>query len=166
MKTAFNGVWQAGKGHGRFNTPCGLMRHTSSVYDEENIRKWNKALQRCEITAMDFSDTAKSIGPGSYTFLDPPYRTASKEKKTFADYGTELGDSFQEKVLDFFSTACNNGSYTLLSNRDWGDGFFEDRNNGHKIEYFDVTYTVGRKKKVDEEQYEAKKAREILMIGR
>lgn len=165
MKTAFNGVWQAGKGHGRFNTPCGLMRQVDTVYDKENVQKWHKALQKCVITSCDFAETLDFVGPNSFTFLDPPYRSASEEERTFADYGTNPDDPFQEKVVDFFDKACNNGSYTLLSNRDWGDGFFESRNNGHQIEYFDVTYTVGRKKKEADNTHSAKAAREILMIG-
>lgn len=165
MKTAFNGVWQLGKGHGRFNTPCGLMRQTDTVYDKENVQKWHEALQKCTITSCDFADTLQSIGKGSFVFLDPPYRSASEEERTFADYGTNLDDIFQEKVLDFFHHSYNSGSYSLLSNRDWGDGFFENRNKGCKIEYFDVTYTVGRKKKEADDSHSAKAAREILMIG-
>ena len=165
MKTAFNGVWQVGKGHGRFNTPCGLMRHTDSIYDKENVLKWSKALQGATITSLDFKDTINNVGENSYTFLDPPYRSASDEEKTFADYGTNLEDEFQETVIDFFMSAKDRGSYVLLSNRDWGDGFFEDRSNGNKVEYFDVTYTVGRKKQNDNGEHSATKAREILMVS-
>ena len=164
MKTAFNGVWQLSKKNGSFNTPCGLMRQEEVIYDKENVMKWHDALQRCTITSMSFEDTLASIGPNSFTFLDPPYRSASEAKKTFADYGTELGDYFQKKVIEFFEKARYNGSYVLLSNRDWRDGFFEDRAGDNKIEYFDVTYTVGRKKKKGD-GHTAKKAREILMIG-
>jgi len=39
----------------------------------------------------------------------------------------------------------------MLSNRDMADGFYEDLKQTNAIEYFDVTYTVGRrKKKLDE----------------
>jgi len=168
MKTAFNGVWQVSKGkdsNGRFNTPCGLMRQTNSIYNKENVLMWHKALQGATITSLDFKDTFKSIGKNSFVFLDPPYRSASSEEKTYADYGTNLEDSFQETVIDFFMKSKDKGSYTLLSNRDWGDGFFEDRSNGNKVEYFDVTYTVGRKKKGDDGGHTATKAREILMVS-
>jgi len=165
MKTAFNGVWQLGKGHERFNTPCGLMRHDKEVYDKENVMLWHEALQNSVITSSDFSETIEQVGKGSYVFLDPPYRSASDTEKTFADYGTELSDDFQEKVLDFFHRSCDSGAYSLLSNRDWGDNFFEERNKGCKIEYFDITYTVGRKKKQEDDTHTATKATEILMIG-
>jgi len=169
MKTAFNGVWQVSKGkdsHGRFNTPCGLMRQTTSIYDKSNVMQWHKALQGATITSLDFKDTFNNVDKNSYTFLDPPYRSASSEEKTYADYGTNLEDDFQETVIDFFMKAKQAGSYVLLSNRDWGDGFFEDRSDGNKVEYFDVTYTVGRKKKDESGQHSATKAREILMVSK
>lgn len=166
MKTAFNGVWQLGKDeYGRFNTPCGLLRHETSLYDLSNVMKWHNALQNCTITSEDFSKTLPAVTSGSYVFLDPPYRSASEEEKTFADYGTELGDEFQEDVLSFFHQSYQKGAYSLLSNRDWSDGFFETRAQGCEIEYFDVTYTVGRKKKQEDDTHTATKAREILMIG-
>lgn len=165
MKTAFNGVWQLGTGHRRFNTPCGLLRHENGIYDKDNVMLWHNALQNSHITSKDFSETLGHIGQGSYVFLDPPYRSASETEKTFANYETELNDDFQEKVLDFFHHSCNSGAYSLLSNRDWGDNFFEERNKGCKIEYFDITYTVGRKKKQKDDTHTATKATEILMIG-
>jgi len=57
------------------------------------------------------------------------------------------------------------GAYVMLSNRDVGDGFFEKRRGTNDLAYFDVTYTVGRRKKNEEGNFEAKKAKEILMIG-
>jgi|TARA_R110000744_G_scaffold36139_1_gene83592 DNA adenine methylase len=168
MKTAFNGVWQVSKKSGAFNTPCGLMRQTDRVYDKENVMKWHQALQKCTIMSGDFSNTLSKIGPNSFTFLDPPYRSGTADSdKTFANYDTKMDDDFQETVLDFFAKARYNRSYTLLSNRDWGDGFFEKRSGQNKIVYFDVTYTVGRKKKDKESgKHAATKAREILIIGK
>jgi len=163
MKTAFNGVWQVSKGkdsHGRFNTPCGLMRHEDKIYNKKDVMSWHKALQGATITSVDYSNTFHNIGKNSFVFLDPPYRSGSDQDKTFADYGTNLEDDFQETVIDFFMKAKDAGSYVLFSNRDWGDGFFEKRSKGNQIKYIDVTYTVGRKK-----DGEAKSAREILMIS-
>jgi len=141
------------------------MRHDKEVYNKENVMLWHEALQNSVITSNDFSESMEHVGKGSYVFLDPPYRSASDDEKTFADYGTELSDDFQEKVLDFFHHSCDSGAYSLLSNRDWGDNFFEERNKGCKIEYFDITYTVGRKKKQEDDTHTATKATEILMIG-
>jgi len=116
MKTAFNGVWQVSKGkdsHGRFNTPCGLMRQTTSIYDKSNVMQWHKALQGATITSLDFKDTFNNVDKNSYTFLDPPYRSASSEEKTYADYGTNLEDDFQDVQQGYneFKLAWSEYSY-------------------------------------------------------
>lgn len=159
MKTGFNGVWQVNSNTaGRFGTPCGLLNQKDKVYDEENISLWSKALQKCTITSGDFKQTLSDVKKDSFVFLDPPYRGC------FADYGTESDDQFQETVIQFLNDSKSKGAYSLLSNRHIGDDFFVDRQGDNKIEYFDVTYTVGRRKKT-EDGFEAKKAVEILMIG-
>lgn len=163
MKTAFNGVWQVGAEHRRFNTPCGLMRHIDTIYDKQNVIAWNRALQNCVITSGDFAETMPNIGKDSFVFLDPPYRSDSGDGETFADYGTDLGDNFQRKVVDFFHKSRSKSAHTMLSNRDWGDGFFEELLGDANIEYFDYTYTAGRKKKQEDNTHTATKAKEILM---
>lgn len=165
MKTGFNGIWQLNKNtNDRFGTPCGLLKHTDKVYDKESVYEWHEALQNCEITSGDYKQTLKDVGPGSYIFLDPPYRGG------FADYGTKKDDNFQQEVVEYLNVAAERGAYCMLSNRDMSDGFFEDRKGNNQIEYFDVTYTAGRRKKVGTDEsgkdiFEAVKAREILMIG-
>jgi DNA adenine methylase len=177
MKTGFNGVWQINNNtNGRFGTPCGLLKHDRdkghTVYDKENVMEWHKALQNCTITSGDFKDTLSHIDDNTFVFLDPPYRGG------FADYGTKKDDDFQKEVVQFLNDAKSKGACCMLSNRDMADNFFEDLKQDNAIEYFDVTYTVGRrKKKLDEEGnqvkdeegnpvfQEAVKAREILMIG-
>ena len=63
MKTGFNGVWQAKSQRNSdnnsniYNTPCGLMRHTNSIYDKQNVLAWHKALSKAKILSLDFLDT-------------------------------------------------------------------------------------------------------------
>ena len=159
MKTGFNGVWQAKKSTGLYNTPCGLMRHKDSIYDKKNVVSWNAALQNATILSGDFKETLEHASAGSFVYLDPPYRGG------FADYDTVKDDNFQETVISFFESCKNKGSYCLLSNRDLGDNFFESRKGTNKLVYFNVTYTVGRKKKNINGGHDATKATEILMIG-
>ena len=161
MRTGFNGIWQENKNtNGRFGTPCGLLNQKDAVYDKQNVMDWHKALQQCELMCGDFTETIKKIGRQSncYVFLDPPYRGS------FTQYGVDFDDALQEKVIAYLEVAKTLGSYVLLSNRDVGDGFFEKRKGDNKLIKFDVTYTAGRRKKT-EEGFEAKKAKEILMIG-
>ena len=161
MKTGFNGIWQINKNtNDRFGTPCGLLNQKGSVYDKQNVMEWHEALQRCELMSGQFEDTIEKIDHRSncYVFLDPPYRGS------FTQYGVDFDDALQERVIAYLEVAKALGSYVLLSNRDVGDGFFEKRRGDNKLIKFDVTYTAGRRKKT-EDGFEAKKAKEILMIG-
>lgn len=160
MKTGFNGIWQINKNtNGRFGTPSGLLNQTDKVYDYANVKEWNEALQRCTLLTGDFGDVLPHIQRGSYVFLDPPYRGS------FTQYGVDFDDEVQQRVVDFLNDSKELGAYTLMSNRDTGDGFFADRALDNHIVRFEVTYTAGRRKKHDDGSFTAKKATEILMIG-
>lgn len=150
MKTAFNGIWQINKNtNNRFGTPSGLLNQTTAVYDKDNLKEWNQALNSTEvnITTNDWS----AVPISEFTFFDPPYRDS------FADYNEGFPDDELEKIISIVEST--NGVW--LCNRDSEDGFFEDKNVG--ILKFPVTYTAGRRKKTDS-GYEAKKATEILMV--
>ena len=178
MKTGFNGIWQTKnwskkspppesikKAIGRFNTPCGLLNQGTllkngkikQVYDKDDVLAWNEALKNCTLTSRDFKDTFEYIDRDSYVFLDPPYRGS------FTQYGVDFDDNLQQSVLDFFNASKDKGAHVLFSNRDIGDGFWEERLGNNQMIYIDVTYTAGRRKKT-ENGFEAKKAREILMF--
>jgi DNA adenine methylase len=160
MKTGFNGIWQVNKNtDGRFGTPSGLLNQKDKVYDKDNVMEWHTALQGCTLMAGDFAQTLGKVESGAYVFLDPPYRGS------FTQYGVDFDDKMQNRVIDYLNKSASKGALTLMSNRDVGDGFFEDRQGDNKLVYFDVTYTAGRRKKNEDGIYEAKKAREILMIG-
>lgn len=160
MKTGFNGIWQINKNtNGRFGTPSGLLNQKDKVYSKENVMEWHTALQNCTLMTGDFAHTLEKVVPGSYVFLDPPYRGS------FTQYGVDFDDRMQSRVIDYLNKSTSKGAYTLMSNRDVGDGFFEERKGTNELVYFDVTYTAGRRKKSKEGKYEAKKAKEILLIG-
>ena len=161
MKTGFNGIWQIDKNtNGRFGTPSGLLNQKDKVYDLSNIEEWHRALQSCTLTSMDYTGCHKFGTPSSFAFLDPPYRGS------FTQYGVDFNDQEQEKVIKLLNDLTVSGSYAIMSNRDVGDGFFETRLGDNNMVYFDVTYTAGRRKKNTDGSHSAKKAREILMIGR
>ena len=160
MKTGFNGIWQINQNtNGRFGTPCGLLNQKDKVYDRDNVMEWYRALQRCTLLSGDFGDVLTHVRRGSYVFLDPPYRGS------FTQYGVDFDDEVQQRVVDFLNDSKELGAYVLMSNRDVGDGFFEDRTDSNHLVKFDITYTAGRRKKHDDGTYTAKKAVEILMIG-
>tara|TARA_Y100000592_G_scaffold55707_1_gene87611 strand:- start:675 stop:1535 length:861 start_codon:yes stop_codon:yes gene_type:complete len=161
MKTGFNGIWQINKNTGgRFGTPSGLLNQKTKVYDKDNVLAWHKALQRCKLMSGDYKETFPEVKSNSYVFLDPPYRGS------FTQYGVDFDDKMQNGVIKYLNDSTALGAYALMSNRDVGDGFFEARVGKNDIVYFDVTYTAGRRKKEADGSHSAKKAREILMIGK
>lgn len=160
MKTGFNGIWQINNNtNGRFGTPSGLLNQKDKVYDKDNVLEWHTALKRCKLMSGDFADTLGEVKSNTYAFLDPPYRGS------FTKYGVDFDDEIQEKVISFLNDLTSRGAHAMMSNRDVGDNFFEERVGKNDMVYFDVTYTAGRRKKTTD-GFEAKKAREILMIGK
>lgn len=150
MKTGFNGVWQINKNtNGRYGTPSGLLNQKDSVYDRELVTAWSELLQNTEISCGDYSQCPT----GDLNYFDPPYRDS------FADYGTGWDDVAVEALLDHVNGI---DGHVLLCNRCDGSDFFETRLGNMQMVKFPVTYTAGRRKKV-EEGYEAKKATEILL---
>jgi DNA adenine methylase len=164
MKTGFNGIWQINKNtNNRFGTPSGLLNEKDSVYDRENVVLWNKALQNTTILCSDFSNTLPYVTKDSWIFMDPPYRGG------FTKYATEFDDDKQKQVVDFANSAVMLGAKAWVTNRDLEDSFFEqylaDNSYNMDIHKFDVTYTAGRRKKT-QNGFEAKKAKEVLIISK
>ena len=162
MKTGFNGIWQINKNtNNRFGTPCGLLNEKDSAYDKDNVRKWEKVLKNTTILCGDYSASLSHVGANTWLFMDPPYRGG------FTKYATDFDDKAQLAVVDFANAANQKGAQSWLTNRDLEDGFFEDyinqRGYSMDIHRFDVTYTAGRRKKT-EDGFEAKKAKELLII--
>jgi DNA adenine methylase len=122
--------------------------------------EWHIALQKCVLLSGDFSGTLGSANSDAFIFLDPPYRGS------FTQYGVDFDDNLQREVVNYLNKAADRGAKVLMSNRDVGDGFFEELQGDNDMVYFDVTYTAGRRKKEEDGSHTAKKAREILMISR
>ena len=163
MKTGFNGIWQINKNtNNRFGTPSGLLNEKTSVYDKDNVKFWNAALQKTTILCSDFSCVQPHLRKASWLFMDPPYRGG------FTKYGTSFEDEKQKEVVDFAHNASIIGCKSWVSNRDLEDNFFENyiqsKQYNMTIHKFDVTYTAGRRKKT-ENGFEAKKAKEVLIIS-
>ena len=151
MKTGFNGIWQINKNtNGRFGTPSGLLNQKDKVYDKDNVLEWHNAFHsmKVNLSSKDWSE----VPLGDFTFYDPPYRGS------FTSYGTSFPDSETTKLVE----VTKNNDNVWLTNRDIGDGFFDDIAGCDKIS-FDVTYTAGRRKKHEDGTFTAKKATEILL---
>lgn len=162
LKTCFNGIYQINKNTGgRFGTPCGLLNQKDKVYDRQAVLEWHQHLQSTTLTAKHWRD-ACPIHDHAFYFLDPPYRGC------FTSYGEVFDDQYQRELVEF-AHQIPASSCIFLCNRDTGDGFFEAIKRDLHLEYFDVTYTAGRRKRIKCESvitgYEAKKAREVLITN-
>lgn len=151
MKTGFNGVYQLNKNtNGRYGTPSGLLNQKKEVFNRDVLSWWNTNLQGVTINSGDWSDSVVD-DPNGFFFFDPPYRDS------FADYGNGFGDAELIKLIDFSARQDK----VFLANRA-DDDWFDGKSTSLKTHYFDITYTVGRRKSTAD-GYEAKKAREILL---
>ena len=111
-------------------------------------------MQKVEITSKDWREVkAPPTKVYAFHFFDPPYRTS------YADYGHEFNDKDLLELIDY----ANQCPQVFLANRA-DDDFFENQKHDLKVAYFDITYTAGRRKQIDD-KFEAKKAREILLYN-
>lgn len=148
--TSFNGIYQLNKNtNGRFGTPSGLLNHKTNLYSQQLVKTWNEMLQNTELYSADYS----KCPVGDFVFFDPPYR------ESFTSYGTNWGDQETDDLVQY---AMNLDSNVFLSNRDDGEGYFDKYSEHFNIDRFPITYTAGRRKKVDG-AFEAKSATEILL---
>ena len=157
MKTSFNGVWQTNKGNkGLFGTAAGLLNKKAKIAPDL-IRAWSAKLQSTTITCMDYRKMTIPATP-CLIYLDPPYRGS------FTSYGQDFDDQAQKDLVEWSRDLSVKGHTVILANRDCKDGFFDEiLADATSVHHFDVTYTVGRKKKTNE-GYEAKDAIEFIAV--
>lgn len=161
MKTAFNGIFQTTKkAKGRFATPAGLLNQTTHVYDENNVREWNIFLQNVDIYCGDYKTAYNAVDKNekAFYFMDPPYRESY-------DYEQKFDDLNQINLIELCVEAVANGNKIMYCNRDIGDAFYDNHRSILDIEYYDVSYTAGRRSTNADGKKEAMKAREILLYG-
>ncbi len=112
-KTAFNGLYRVNS-KGGFNVPFGKYPNPK-ILDEQNILAVSKALQKDELTSLDFSDAVKSAKKGDFVYFDPPY--APLNKSSFTNYTKEdFTEKDQERLADKVRELDNKGCFVMLSN--------------------------------------------------
>ena len=158
LKTSFNGLWQTNENlNNRFGTAIGLT-NKKKLFDYNNIKQWNKALKNTEIYNLDFIETLKLIEYGDFIFLDPPYGGG------FTTYEEKFDDE-EHLTVSEYANSISEDNFVLLSGRDVNlDYYLENLNNDFNYKLFDITYTLGRRKKT-KEGYKAKKAVEFLFFN-
>lgn len=159
MKTSFNGIFQTMKeANGRFATPCGLLNQKDKVYDKGNVHEWHSFLQNVDIKSGDWKDCVEQSSKAFY-FMDPPYRGS------FTQYEQEFADSQHVELINFCKDADSANNLVFYCNRDCEDAFYVDNKGQLQLEYYDVTYTAGRRATDKDQKKQAKKAKEILLFS-
>jgi DNA adenine methylase len=133
IRNCFKGVWHTSKKTGRFSQSCGFMNDDLQFYSSSfgfmsyvklrpNLLEWHKALQTVHIQSGDWKNCTGLTNPNAWIYLDPPYRGGT------IDYGQEGGwtDANQTELLEFTVLLTHATTEVWLSNRDTGDGFFDD----------------------------------------
>lgn len=160
MKLGFNGIWQTCKASkGLYGTPAGLLTQNRSdqIIDISILQEWNRMLKTATPQAVPYSKL-KFEPQNSLIYLDPPYRDS------YTDYSTGFGDNEQRALTEWALKQSSEGATVLLANRCVeGEDFFEKLLPNADFHYFNVTYTAGRRKRVDS-GFEAKPAKEFLAI--
>ena len=158
MKTAFNGIWQTNQtSNGRFATPCGLLTHTTKVYDKENITEWHTFLQKVDIYSGDWKECIKEVDEPAFFFFDPPYRDS------FTQYDQVFTDEQHLELIEFCKNADDAGNLVMYCNRDTKDDFYTKSQGQLEINYYGIKYTVGRRATNADGSRSAKDAIEILL---
>lgn len=112
-KTAFNGLYRV-NAHGKFNVPFGKYKNPK-IPDEENLLAVSKALQRDEITCMDFEDAVSKANKNDFIYFDPPYQPI--KKTSFTKYtAQDFTRKDQERLFKCFERLNKKGCLIMISN--------------------------------------------------
>jgi len=133
LKTNFNGIWQGYIMYGgRYSTPPGHINYKPSIFDVNKVEEFKNLLQRCELNNTSFENV--EIPDRSWVFADPPYRATKKM------YSDQFTDELQTKLANFIqSKSC----IYAESNKETGDGFWQEHFPGVDIHFLDHKYTCG-----------------------
>jgi DNA adenine methylase len=81
----FNGLYRTNL-KGKFNVPYAASK-TGQLPSQEVLFKAAKILSCAQITTNDFDETLKTVQPGDFVYMDPPY--AVQNSKIFRQYGPD-----------------------------------------------------------------------------
>lgn len=135
---AYSGLYRTGKTYpGRFNTPHGFGRERPGFYHPERLRSAAPLMRTWQFTSSDFMDTLGEVGTDTFVFLDPPYR------ETYTGYtGAGFGEDDQMRVVEYFHRAAARGAQVVYTNKDLGDGFYEQHLGQFTIQRVPIRYQV------------------------
>lgn len=138
-KHCFNGLYRVNS-KGEFNVPFN-GKLTGGSFHAEHLRAVSKQLQGVEFKCGDFEQSAKSIAPKDFIFIDSPY--APLTPTSFVDY-TKEGFSYEDhkRLADFYMELSDYGVYCMLTNHD--TELIRDLYRGFNFTEVDVRRSINR----------------------
>ena len=138
-KHCFNGLYRVNS-KGEFNVPFN-GKLTGGSFDTDHLRAVSKQLQGVEFKCGDFEQSAKSIAPKDFIFIDSPY--APLTPTSFVDY-TKEGFSYEDhkRLADFYMELSDYGIYCMLTNHD--TELIRDLYRGFNFTEVDVRRSINR----------------------
>jgi len=142
MKTNFNGWWKTyNYSNGRYATPPGTVSHRDLFIDYQLLRETSEFFKervRC-IMNDDFAAVGLKANSKAYLYFDPPYRDSTTE------YTIEgFTDVDQIRLCELMKHCDQLGASVAMSNKEVGDGFWQQHLNDMEILEYDAQYTAGR----------------------
>lgn len=115
-RTCFNGLYRV-NAHNLFNVPHGKYK-SPRICDAQNLRAVSLALKGVEVLNGDYDDLRQFVRPGTFVYLDPPYKPIS-ETSSFTSYSSvKFDDEEQERLKRFCDFINEQGAVFMLSNSD------------------------------------------------
>jgi DNA adenine methylase len=141
MKTSFNGWWKIyNYSNGRYATPPGLLKEKENFIDPVLVKQHSEFFKnKCIILNGDFEVVKPYVNDNSYVYFDPPYRDSTT---IYTSDG--FNDAEQVRLCNFFKYCSSVGARVGLSNKEIGDGFFQNHLGQYDIKIYSVLYTAGQ----------------------
>jgi DNA adenine methylase len=115
-RCGYNGLYRVNS-KGRFNVPFGRYKKPL-ICDEPRLQTASAALQDVKIICADFAKTLRSVGPGDFVYLDPPYVPLSTTSSFTAYARRNFGPADQERLARVLRDLAAREIPALLSNSD------------------------------------------------
>lgn len=115
-RTCFNGLYRV-NAHNLFNVPHGKYK-SPRICDAQNLRSVSSALDGVEVLNGDYDELRRFVRPGTFVYLDPPYKPIS-ETSSFTSYSSvKFDDEEQTRLKRFCDYVNEQGAAFMLSNSD------------------------------------------------
>lgn len=113
-RTGYNGLYRVNRA-GKFNVPYGRYANPRILHAVGLVAA-SKALQRAELTSVDFATACDAATAGDFVYLDPPYQPLSATSN-FTSYTSQaFGPDEQRRLRDVFDALTDRGVAAMLSN--------------------------------------------------